>query len=118
MSYVIEGGSQAVVLGGRRWDRDPGSGWVASTEDPPLRVPVPPWSRDATEATLIATGARAGRATSTIAFFQPGTIPAWFTLTLDQATGRPLELHMTSAAHFMHDVYGAFDRPLRIVAPK
>jgi hypothetical protein len=118
LSYDIEGGPKAVVIGGRRWDRNPGGHWVRSPEDPPISVPVPPWSRSAADATLVATGTRNGRPTATIAFFDPGSIPAWFLLELDRATGRPLELHMTSAAHFMHDVYGSFDRPLSIVAPK
>ena len=28
-----------------------------------------------------------------------------------------LDLHMTATAHFMHEVYGPFDSPLRIVPP-
>jgi hypothetical protein len=36
---------------------------------------------------------------------------------IDRATGRTLELDMIAASHFMHDVYGPFDAPLRLAPP-
>ena len=49
-------------------------------------------------------------------FFDP-QLHAWFTIVVDRATMHTLELHMTATAHFMHEVYGPFDSPLRIVPP-
>jgi hypothetical protein len=52
-----------------------------------------------------------------VSFFDPG-IPAWFTLTVDKQTSRTLDSQMVATAHFMHDVYGAFNRTPVIVPPK
>ena len=51
-----------------------------------------------------------------IAFFDP-RILAWFTAAIDRRTFRTLDLRMIAAAHFMHDVYGPFDAPVRIERP-
>jgi copper transport protein len=110
LAYRIVGGQQAVVVGGRRWDRSPGGRWIPSPQTP-LHIPSAPWSiiRDAR---LIGRTPRLWR----IAFLDP-TVPAWFEVTLDRRTLRTLDVHMTAAAHFMHDRYRAFNAPLRIVPP-
>jgi len=115
LSYTIRNGPQAVVIGGRRWDRLPGHGWQASQQDP-IRQPVPLWE-SVSNARLVGTETLKGRPVWKVAFFDP-QIPAWFTIWVDRQTGRTLELRMTAQAHFMHQVYGPFDRPLEIVAPK
>jgi hypothetical protein len=56
------------------------------------------------------------RATQRVSFFDPST-PAWFEASIDRQTHRTLVLKMIAAAHFMHDVYGPFDAPIRIVPP-
>ena len=50
-------------------------------------------------------------------FFDPST-PSWFHAAIDQKTYRTLELDMTAAAHFMHDIYGPFNAPMRLHPPK
>jgi hypothetical protein len=57
-----------------------------------------------------------GRPVVEASFFDP-QIHAWFTIEVERATIRTLELRMTAQAHFMHEVYGPFDSPLRIVPP-
>jgi hypothetical protein len=114
LAYTIRNGPQAVVIGARRWDRLPGHGWQASQQDP-LPQPVPLWE-SVSNARIVGTATVRGRPVWKIAFFDP-QIPAWFTIWVDRKTARTLELRMTAQAHFMHQVYGPFDRPVRIVPP-
>ena len=51
-----------------------------------------------------------------VSFFDPST-PSWFEAWIDPATGRTLKLDMIAAAHFMHDVYGPFNAPVRLAPP-
>ena len=51
-----------------------------------------------------------------VAFLDP-TVPAWFEIALDRWTLRTLDVHMTAAAHFMHDRYLRFNAPIRITPP-
>jgi hypothetical protein len=113
-TYAIRNGPQAVVIGPRRWDRLPGQGWQASSQDP-IRTPVPLWE-SVSDAHLLGTTTLRGRPVWKISFFDP-QIQAWFTVWVDRHTARTLELRMTAQAHFMHQVYGPFDRPLRIAPP-
>jgi hypothetical protein len=114
-TYVIRNGPQAVVIGARRWDKLPGHDWQASQQDP-IRQPIPLWEA-VSNARLLGTTTLRGRPVWKVAFFDP-QIHAWFTIWVDRETARTLELRMTAQAHFMHQVYGPFDRPLRIVPPK
>lgn len=113
-TYAIRNGPQAVAIGTRRWDKLPGHGWQESTQDP-IREPIPVWESVSNAHVLGSTTLR-GRAVWKISFFDP-QLPAWFTIWVDRRTARTLELRMTAQAHFMHQVYGPFDRPLRIVPP-
>ena len=110
LAYRIEGGQEAVVVGGRRWDRSPGGRWIPSSQTP-LHLPSAPWSR-VRDARLLGSG----RGTWRVAFLDP-TVPAWFEVAIDKRSLRTLDLHMTAAAHFMHDHYSRFDAPLRIAPP-
>ena len=100
------------MIGDRRWDRLPGHDWQVSEQDP-IRQPVPLWEAVA-NARVVGTATLHGRPVWKVAFFDP-QIPAWFTIWVDRQTARTLELRMTAQAHFMHQVYGPFDGPLRIV---
>ena len=114
-AYVIRNGPQAVVIGNRRWDRLPGHEWQFSEQDS-LPQPIPLWEAVA-NARILGTATLHGRPVWKVAFFDP-QIHAWFTIWVDRETARTLELRMTAQAHFMHQIYGPFDRPLRIVPPK
>ena len=117
LAYTIAGKSAAVIIGGRRWDRSaPGAPWRASIQNPPVRQPQPFW-QDAFDARLLGTARVHGRPVWHVSFFDPGT-PSWFEAWIDQKTYRTLELDMTAASHFMHDVYGPFDTSMRLHAPK
>jgi len=118
VEYRIRGGADAIVLGTRRWDRDrAGAPWRRSQQLPALRVPLPAWGSQATNAYVLRDASVGGRPAWVVSFANPST-PAWFTAVIDQATYRPLQLHMTAAAHFMTHRYVAFNRPLRIRPPR
>ncbi len=114
LTYRIRSGPEAVVIGPRRWDRLPGQGWQESEQDP-IREPIPLWEA-VSNAHLLGSATLRGRPVWELSFFDP-QIRAWFTIWVDKVTARTLELRMTAQAHFMHQVYGPFDRPLRIVPP-
>jgi copper transport protein len=106
LAYRVRGGPEGIVIGNRRWDRARGGRWVPTAQTP-LRLPVPYWSRASRNVYVVAP--------RTITFFDP-RLPAWFHLRVD-ARGRPVEMRMTAAAHFMVDRYSGFDRPVDISPP-
>jgi hypothetical protein len=114
LTYRITNGPEAVVIGGRRWDKLPGHGWQGSEQDP-IRQPIPLWEA-VSNAHLLGSAMVRGRPVLELSFFDP-QIQAWFTIWVDRATMRTLELRMVAQAHFMHEVYGPFNRPLRIDPP-
>lgn len=107
MRYVTVGGSQAIVVGARRWDRADASGRWQPSPQTPLRVPQPYWRR-ATNAHLVAP--------RTVTFLDR-SIPAWFRVTLERERDLPRRVAMTAAAHFMVDRYSSFDAPLDVSPP-
>jgi hypothetical protein len=117
LGYDIAGGTGAVVIGNRRWDRASStSSWQRSTQHPSLRQPLPFWS-GVRDAHIVASPSVRGRRVWRITFFDPQT-PAWFTVLIGRQTLRTLDLRMVTAAHFMHDVYGPFNQPLRLGPPR
>jgi hypothetical protein len=116
LAYTIAGHSAAVIVGGTRWDRStPTAQWRRSEQNPPVRQPQPFWD-GVTDAHVLGTAQVGRHRVWRVSFFDPST-PAWFETSIDRATGRTLELDMIAASHFMHDVYGPFDAPLRVTPP-
>jgi hypothetical protein len=115
LTYTTEGGSEAVVVGNRRWDRTVGGRWVESAQQP-LRQPAPTWGTAPARADLLGGGWVDGRPVWRISFVDR-SVPAWYTVAIDVRTGRALELDMTAAAHFMHHLYSGFDTPITIAPP-
>lgn len=114
-SYAIRDGSDAIIIGAHRWDRDPGKPWQETPFDPlGIRQPAPFWGTAPKQASLLGSSTLGGHAVWIVTFLQP-SLPAWFTLWVDKATYRPLELRMVAQAHFMHHVYRDFNKaaPLR-----
>jgi len=111
LAYTVQGGYDAVIVGGRRWDRAPHGRWVESPQSLPVTQPAPVWV-SAQDAHVV------GETPSTwrITFYDPRT-PAWFAITLDKRSLHTLDLRMTTTAHFMHERYGAFDAPIAVNPP-
>lgn len=116
LAYQIRGGPAAIIIGDRRWDRDPGGSWKPSPQLP-IRQPSPPWGENSRDARLIAGARVAGRSAWVVSFFDP-RISAWFTIWVDKVTMRTLELRMVAAAHFMHHRYSGFNEPIEIAPPR
>jgi hypothetical protein len=114
LTYRIRGGSSAVVIGKRRWDKAAGRPWKKSPQFP-LRQPVPPWV-GSTNAHVVATAVVRGRSAAVVTFFDPKT-PSWLRVVVDRATHRTLDLRMVATAHFMHDRYHSFDETSVIRPP-
>jgi hypothetical protein len=116
LAYSIRGRSSSVIIDGERWDRaTPTSPWLKSSQDPPLDQPQPFWD-EATNAHVLGTAKIGSHRVTRVSFFDP-TTPAWFEAAIDPQTGRTLQLDMTAASHFMHDVYGPFNAPFELQPP-
>ena len=113
LEYQIRGGSRSVIIGSRRWDRREGGKWVESPQTP-LSLPAPAWyPKRFTNARIVA---RNGE-TVVVTFLDAQGGPAWFRLTANRRTLRPIVLRMYAPAHFMHHRYFALDEPVRITPP-
>ena len=111
LAYQVKGGWAGIIIGGRRWDRPPGGDWKASPQQP-VSQPVPFWVT-AADAHVLGAATVRGKPAWRVSFFDPGS-GAWFDAALERRTLRTLELHMTTNAHFMHDVYTSFNGGARI----
>jgi hypothetical protein len=116
LSYHINTGTAGIVIGGHRWDRSAGTPWQKSVQDPTLPMPAVPWGTSWEDATLLGSSKLDGKPVWRISMVDPVT-PAWYTMTVEQATGRTLRLDMTAAAHFMHHHYLRFNAPIHILPP-
>jgi len=114
-SHLGRNESDAVIIGNQRWDKLAGGKWTKSVQDPRLKQPVPFWV-SVSDAHLLGEGTFAGRPVWYVSFFDPGT-PAWFSVDLDKATLRTLDLRMITTEHFMHDTYESFDTAVNIESP-
>jgi hypothetical protein len=115
VAYEVRGGWAGIVIGARRWDRAPGATQWQESAQTRLHQPVPPWVT-VTDAHVLGAVSYRGRKAVRVSFFDPSS-PAWFTLVLDPKTQRTLDLNMVTSAHFMHDVFRAFDSTPPIVPP-
>lgn len=107
LRYSIVGGSQAVVIGTRRWDRPSATGaWKRSPQDR-VNVMHVPWGNPI-DARVVAP--------RTVTFFDLST-RAWFRVVLDSASKLPTTVGMTGISHFMVDRFSGFDAPARIDPP-
>ena len=114
LAYQIKNEGQAVIIGLHRWDRQKGGTWVRSSSVR-LNQPEPFWVK-ATDARVLGSTTVRGRPAWRVSFFDPRT-PGWFLVEIDKQSYRTLDVQMTAAAHFMHDVYGGFNSSLKIDPP-
>ena len=112
LEYRIRGGADGIIIGARRWDRNPGEPWVLS-EWQPSPQPEPLWAGGVTNAYVL-------RSTPTtyLVSFMKRIGPAWFAIEFDRRTLRPRMLKMTATAHFMTHVYSGFNAPRQIRPPR
>jgi copper transport protein len=113
LSYTIADGDKGIIIGDRRWDLASGDKKWQESPSVVLNLPAPTWGSTVTNAHLVRTGPK----TQVVSFLDPRS-PAWFTVTFDRRTLRPLDLDMIAAAHFMHERYTAFNTPLTVEPPR
>ncbi len=116
LTYANVGGPQGVIIGNRRWDRDPGHDWIESRQLP-VRQPIATWGTAPRQAALLGSGRSAGREVWRISFADP-QVPAWYTAEIDKLTLRTLAVRMVAPAHFMAHTYGGFNDPPTIRPPR
>jgi hypothetical protein len=115
VAFAINDGEQSIVIGNTRWTKPVGSSrWVTSPQLP-VKQPQPFWV-SSTDAHVLGTVSVGGKPAWKVSFFDPKT-PGWYTILVDKATMRTVEMWMTARAHFMHDRYGPFDAPIDIRPP-
>ena len=113
-SYTITGGAQAVVIGTRRWDREPGASWQRSTTVA-TAGPMPLWTYGPIANAYVL---RQGPSTFVASFLGANrSFPAWFTVVVDRRTLQVVTLQMTAAAHFMHVRYVSWNGSVSIRPP-
>jgi hypothetical protein len=115
VAFEVKGGGAGVIVGTKRWDRAPGSARWEESSQSRLTQPLPAWVGVA-DAHVLGDVTYRGRRAVRVSFFDPAS-PSWFTLTIDRKTFRTLDVWMITNAHFMHDVYRAFNATPKIVPP-
>jgi len=105
LRYDIHGGSSAIIVGARRWDRTAaGKPFVASSQSP-VDATQPLWTEFSNVHQV---------APRTITFLDR-SVPAWFRVTVDDRL--PRLVRMKAAAHFMTVRYVGFDVPVTVSPP-
>src|SRR5438045_428465 len=117
LTYVTSAGTQAIVIGTKRWDADAKGPFVRSAQVPPLQLPAAEWGPRWLNAKAIGWRRVGGRRARLVSFFDPH-LPAWFELAFDPRTHRPLALDMTAAEHFMNQRYTNLNERMRIAPPR
>jgi hypothetical protein len=115
LRFQIRGGVESIIIGNQRWDRQPGGSWQRSPQAA-IQPITPYWTPLVQDATIVGNAIVDGKPCWIIAFADPQT-PGFFTIWVDKATHRTLQLQMTAAGHFMHHNYGPFNTPLTIEPP-
>lgn len=100
----------------------PHSRWRLKSSGSLAPVPYYPWDpfKPFADARILGTGTVSGRPVTVVSLFAGhGSDPdaVWFTLYVDQQTGRVLRSRMWATNHFMNDRFYAFNRPGHIPRP-
>jgi hypothetical protein len=110
LSYQVENGPAAVIIGSRRWDKLPGQKWEQSAQTP-IHQPTPFWV-SWTDAHVLDSTKSAWH----VSFFDPKT-PGWYELYIAKPTMLTTDVRMNATAHFMREVYSRFNGALRVMPP-
>lgn len=120
LSYVTRpAGTTTVVVGRRQWLRVDGSDWLPSAFGSGIGFSTRSWFRwtnFAQEVRVLRRARRGERGLVELALMDPGT-PAWFRLTVEEATGRVLAERSITSRHFTTMRYSSFNRAGRVRVP-
>jgi hypothetical protein len=118
LHYVVRRDNETTIIGKRSWTRNYGSTtWKESAQTAPINPIAPYWAPLIQDATVLGSSTVQGRPVWIVSFADPQT-PGFFTIWVDKANHRTLQLKMTAAAHFMHHTYHGFNTPISVEPPK
>ena len=123
-TWYPDGVQQSLWLGSSLYVKmSPGAPWQLKSTGTPAPVPYFNWDpfQPLIDAHIIGTGTVSGVPVTVVsAFGGHGSDPdsVWFTLWVDQKTGRVLRSQMWAPDHFMDDRYHGFNRPAGIPSRK
>jgi hypothetical protein len=116
LRYRIRGGSSAVIIGARRWDRAAGSErWIASDQEA-LTLPGLPWRPRMQNVVRLDPPTDDSRGTIRFAMLDPAD-SAWYEATVDAKTSLLRELRMVAPSHLMQEHYVSYGTQVRITPP-
>jgi copper transport protein len=116
LSFRASDGSDGVIIGPRRWDKQGGGRWIESPQDPRVPQPQLPWPAHPANVVRLPPATVGGRRVVRVSFFDPAT-PAWYRVSADAATDELVGIDMVAPAHFMRDDFTGLDVPLEIRPP-
>jgi cation-transporting ATPase V/Cu+-exporting ATPase len=120
MAYTMATGGQVVAIGGTLWSLTPGQGWQRSSYNGGggrfSTSSWYDWQEYAQSAQLLGEQDLDGQMTAEIALMSP-TLPVWFQLRLDLASGHVSSVAMVAGGHFMSDSYSQYGVAQHIAAP-
>jgi hypothetical protein len=117
LTYSINDGAAAVVIGDRRWDREAGTRrWIRSSQDPSLDLPALPWGSHVEDVYVLDPPPALRDQDVEVAMYDPST-PAWYDVTFRRPSLQIRSVRMVAPSHFMLDDYLAYDPATRIRAP-
>lgn len=122
-TYRALGGLDAVVIGERRWIRQPDGSWLEQPSNP--MVPPREWGEEYAGATGFRLGIVepvGGEPSQVVTFVVPAQAdpyqaPAWYAWWVGLETGQLRREAMVSRNHYMLNEFRDFDAPLPIVPP-
>lgn len=122
-TYRARGGLEAVVIGDRRWMRQPDGSWLEQPSAP--MVPPSEWGEEYAGATGFRLGrveAVDGERSQVVTFVVPERAtpyrsPAWYAWWVGLESGQVRREAMVSRNHYMLNAFRAFDEPLPITPP-
>jgi hypothetical protein len=117
LHYVVRGENQTTIIGNRSWTRDDGSDVWKEQSQAPIKPIAPYWAPLIQDATVLGSATVQGRPVWVVSFADPQT-PGFFTIWVDKANHRTLQLKMTAADHFMHHTYDGFNTPISVEPPQ
>jgi copper-transporting P-type ATPase V len=118
MAYTVNTGAGVVVIGGTAWSFSPGEGWQQSSYGAGKFATRSwyDWKEYDQSIQLLGEQDLDGQRVAEVALMSP-TLPVWFQLRIDIASGRVSRVGMIAGGHFMVDSYSAYGAPQRIAAP-
>ncbi len=110
MAYVMSTGGRVVAIGATLWSLTPGQSWQRGSYNGSGSFTTASWYdwlRYDQSAQLLDEREVNGRLIADVALMSP-TLPVWFQLRIDVASGRVSEVGMVAGGHFMSDSYSQY----------